>query len=457
MKKDEIWNSVVSELKQQNVGGYLVEMLRTTARPVTIVDNTLEVEIANDFARKILEPKVFALIRDVLARFERPMQARMSVRGAQPRPVQQVLPGAEGETTTTINKQPKSHTARVDGVLNAKYTFDTFVEGQSNAFAYNACRAVARNPGKQYNPVFIYGGVGLGKTHLMQAIGQEVLRNNPKAKIAYLSSEAFTNEFINALRDKNPNEFRAKYRKKDVILIDDVQFFADKGAVVEEFFHTFNELHQNMRQIVMTSDSPPKKIHRLEERLVSRFEQGLVCDIQPPDVSLRTAILKAAADSHGIEVANEVLMYLAELVTNNVRELEGAFTKLVAYATLTGRPVNRDLVETVLKDIVREGGNDRLTIPWIQKKVAEFYDISEVEMRSDRRSQAIAVPRQVAMYLVRNLMNETYPRIGEAFGGKDHTTVIHAERKISQKLNLDESFKAQIDQLTRLIRPQSGG
>lgn len=455
---DEVWGKVVAHVKTRVNDGTLA-MFVAMAHPAGIDDDTLSIAAMNEFSRSMLEQKFLLLVREALAQIGHPSKVRVILTPRPPtaRPSQPLL--LEGEPIpAALAPVPtrKTGPARIDGMFNPKYTFETFVVGKSNEFAHAVCQAVARSPGDKYNPVFIYGGVGLGKTHLMQAIGHEVRRLHPQAKIAYLSSETFANDFISATREKTWNDFRLKYRRRDLILIDDVQFFAGKERVVEEFFHTFNDLFQNKKQIVMTSDSPPKKIQNLEERLVSRFEQGVVVDIQPPDVVLRAAILQKAAAGHGIQVPTDIILYLAELVTKNIRVLEGAFNNLVAYSSVSGRPIDRELVEAVLKDIVREGDGNRLTIPWIQRRVAEFYQIAETEMQSDRRSQVVTVPRQVAMYLARQLMHETYPKIGEAFGGKDHSTVMHAEKRIARRLEQDPAFKSEIEQLIRLIRPTEG-
>ena len=450
MTKENVWNRVVAHLSHQGQLGVLPAFVRQA----NVENDALVIEVLNDFARAMLEQKFLRLVQEALVHLHLPLKARLATARGEPTvtPMQPRLPG-QGTPTVAAPAAPRPGAPRLEGQLNAKYTFDTFVVGQSNEFAHAVCRAVAEKPGEKYNPVFIYGRSGLGKTHLMQANGHEVLRLNPKAKIAALTCEAFVNDFIATVRDKSYEDFRKRYRNKDLLLIDDVQFLAGKGGVVEEFFHTFNQLFQNKKQIVVTSDAAPKNIPKLEERLVSRFQMGVVVDILPPDVTLRAAILKRSSLAAGVPIGDDVLLYLAELVTSNVRDLEGAFNNLVAFAGISGRPIDRELVERVLKDIVREGGTDRVTVSWIQKKVAEFYEIPLAEMTSDRRSQSVALPRQVAMYLVRTLLHETYPRIGEAFGGKDHSTVMHAEKKIARKLESEAAFRAELERLQRLLRP----
>jgi chromosomal replication initiator protein len=344
--------------------------------------------------------------------------------------------------------------AKYDGMFNSKYTFDSFVVGKSNQFAYAVCQSVTQNPGNLHNPVFIYGGVGLGKTHLMQAIGQTLIKDNRKAKVAYLSSEAFTNEFIDSLKDKKAEAFRSKYRKIDLLLIDDVQFFAGKEQTQEEFFHTFNELFQQKKQIVLTSDSPPDKIQKLEERLASRFAMGVVVDIQPPDLEMRAAILKKCASNSMVDVPDDVIMYLAQGVTSNIRALEGAFNSVLAFSGVMGKPINKDLVDQVLKDLLRENPDGKITIATIQKRVAEFYDISLEEMIGKKRSHNLVLPRQIAMRLSQIFTDTSLSQIGKKFGGRDHTTVMHACEKINKMLKKDSNFADEFSRIKRFVNPK---
>ncbi len=335
--------------------------------------------------------------------------------------------------------------------LNSKYTFDSFVVGPSNRFAHAASLAVSDSPAKAYNPFFIYGGVGLGKTHLMHAIGQRVAQKAPKARILYISSEDFTNQLIGAIQNRSTPKFREKYRSVDVLLIDDIQFIAGKESTQEEFFHTFNALYDAHKQIVVSSDRPPKEIQSLEERLVSRFEWGLVTDIQPPDFETRVAILKKKSEKETIALPEDVLYFLGEKIRTNIRVLEGALIRVVAYAKLIGREVSVDLVKEVLKDMIIEG-EKKVTIDLIQKKVSEYFDIKLSDMRAKKRSKAIAYPRQIAMYLARQMTDYSLPEIGEYFGGRDHTTVMHAYAKIEEDLKTRKGLKDSIDRLVQGIR-----
>lgn len=335
--------------------------------------------------------------------------------------------------------------------LNPKYTFESFVIGPSNRFAHAASVAVSESPAKAYNPLFIYGGVGLGKTHLMHAIGHSALHKAPKSKILYLSSEEFTNQLISAIQNRSTQKFREKYRSVDILLIDDIQFIAGKESTQEEFFHTFNALYDAHKQIVVTSDRPPKEIQHLEERLVSRFLYGIVVDVQPPDFETRIAIIKKKSEKETIALGEDVFYFLAEKIKTNIRELEGALIRVVAYAKLIGKEVSVDLAKEVLKDMIIEG-EKKITIDLIQKKVSEYFDIKLSDMRAKKRSKAIAYPRQIAMYLVRQLTDFSLPEIGDQFGGRDHTTVIHACEKIERELKDKPGFKAIIDRLIQSIK-----
>jgi chromosomal replication initiator protein len=335
--------------------------------------------------------------------------------------------------------------------LNPRYTFESFVEGPSNRFALAASTAVSDSPAKAYNPFFIYGGVGLGKTHLMHAIGQRVLQKQPKAKILYISSEDFTNQLIGAIQNRTTQAFREKYRHVDVLLIDDIHFIAGKESTQEEFFHTFNTLFDAHKQIVVSSDRPPKEIQALEERLVSRFEWGLVTDIQPPDFETRIAILKKKSERETIVLPEDVFYFLGEKIKTNVRELEGALIRVVAYARLIGRDISVDLAKEVLKDMIIEG-EKKVTIELIQRKVSDHFDIKLSDMKAKKRSRAIAFPRQVAMYLARQMTDFSLPEIGDQFGGRDHTTVIHACDKIENDIKTKSGLKNTVDKLTVAIR-----
>lgn len=338
------------------------------------------------------------------------------------------------------------------GVLNPRNTFETFVVGNNNQMAHAASLAVAQAPAQAYNPLFLYGDTGLGKTHLMHAIGHAVLRNNPEARVAYLSTEKFTNEFIQALQENALTRFRQRYRSVDVLLIDDVQFLADKERIQEEFFHTFNALHEARKQIVLTCDRPANEIQGLEQRLISRFEWGQTADLQPPDVETRLAILRAREKSLGSHLPPEITNFLATRIRTNVRRLEGAFTRVAAYAQLTGRPLTLETVESLLREILQEEGRQAVTIDFIQKRVAEHYDIRLADMTSKRRPENIAFPRQVAMYLARQLTESSLASIGDAFGGRDHGTVMHACRQVKDRMEVDANVRQAVSYLEKQLQ-----
>lgn len=335
--------------------------------------------------------------------------------------------------------------------LNPKYTFESFVVGPSNRFTYAAALAVVDSLASAYNPLFIHGGVGLGKTHLMHAIGHGVAQRYPQAKILYISSERFTNQLISAIQNRTTIKFRQMYRSVDILLIDDVHFIGGKEATQEEFFHTFNVLHENHKQIVLSSDRSPKNIPGLEERLVSRFEWGLVTDIQPPDLETRVAILKKKSERETIQVPNDVIFYIAEKIKSNIRELEGALIRVVAYAKLNNVNITLEMAKDVLKDMIIEE-EKKITIELIQKKVAEYFDIRFSDMKAKKRSKIIVYPRQIAMYLSRELTPYSLPEIGEQFGGRDHTTVLHAYEKIRDEVKTSPNIKGLLNKLVFEIR-----
>ena len=334
--------------------------------------------------------------------------------------------------------------------LGPRYSFDTFIVGPSNQFAHAACRAVAEAPSRSYNPLFIYGGVGLGKTHLMHAIGHYVLTNS-NLKLTYISSERFMNEMINALRYDRVLDFRERYRSVDVLLVDDVQFLAGKEGTQTEFFHTFNALYDAQKQIVISSDCPPHEIPSLEERLRSRFEWGLIADIQPPDIETKVAILKKKAETEGIPLPDNVAIYIAGKIKSNIRELEGSLIRLIAYASLTGREISLPLAQDVLRNVLQN--DDRaITIEIIQKFVSEYYQLKLGELKSRNNSKSIAMPRQIAMYLCKQLTTASLPEIGKSFGGKHHSTVIHSIRKIEDLRQRDGDFNTLINNFMESFR-----
>lgn len=341
--------------------------------------------------------------------------------------------------------------------LNPRYTFDTFVVGKNNNLAHAASLAVAESPGEIYNPLFIYGGVGLGKTHLMHSIAHFILKNNPNSKILYVTSEKFTNELIDAIRNKNnisTTEFREKYRNNDVLLIDDIQFIIGKESTQEEFFHTFNALYEAKKQIIISSDRPPKEIETLEERLRSRFEWGLTVDIQPPDYETRMAILRKKEELEGYNIDNEVIKYIASNVKSNIRELEGALTKIVAFSKLNKREINTALAEEALKDLISPNSVTEVTPELIIKVVSEHFGITPGDIVAQKRSKELVFARQIAMYLCGNMTNESLQNIGKALGGRDHTTIIHGTKKIVSTLEKDETLRNTIDILKKKINPQ---
>lgn len=412
--------------------------------PISLEDNTLNLGVPNDFTKGILESRYKDLI----------MNAFKLITSKKYNIVLFII----NEETAELHNKPKNknntkqnNQDEMNTTLNPKYTFDSFVIGNSNRFAHAASLAVAESPAKAYNPLFIYGGVGLGKTHLMHAIGHFILNDNPRSKVVYVSSEKFTNELINSIKDDKNVDFRNKYRNVDVLLIDDIQFIAGKERTQEEFFHTFNALHDANKQIILSSDRPPKEIPTLEDRLRSRFEWGLIADIQPPDFETRIAILKKKADVENLTIPNEVMVYIANQIKSNIRELEGALIRIVAYSSLTNNEVSVDLATEALKDIISNKHSKQITIELIQDIVSSYFNLRISDFKSSRRTRNVAYPRQIAMYLCRKLTDMSLPRIGEEFGGRDHTTVIHAYEKISQSIKTDESLQNTVNDITKKI------
>lgn len=360
-----------------------------------------------------------------------------------------------GERTKPAPAQPKQvvenpHPAALQQ-LNDKYTFDTFVQGEGNKLAASAALAAAEKPGSIYNPLFIFGGVGLGKTHLMQAIGHQMLATNPNAKVVYIQSETFVNDFINSIKNKTQDEFRDKYRKADLLLVDDIQFFAKKEGIQEEFFHTFETLYNNKKQIVMTSDRLPNDIPDLSERLVSRFAWGLQVEITPPDLETRIAILRKKADGYGLEIDNDTLDYIASQVDTNIRELEGALVKVQAHATIERKDISIGLAREALADLKLVQKDRGIKISRIQEVVANYFQVSVDDLKGKKRVKQIVVPRQIAMYLSRELTDASLPHIGQEFGGKDHTTVMHANNKIKKQLKTYSEIKTAVFELKDML------
>lgn len=341
---------------------------------------------------------------------------------------------------------PNIQTISRSSELNSKYTFDTFVIGKGNQMAHAAALVVSEEPGTIYNPLFFYGGVGLGKTHLMHAIGHQYLSINPDKNVKYVSSETFANDFIMSIQNRTQEEFRKKYRTVDLLLVDDIQFFADKEGTQEEFFHTFNALYDDRKQIVLTSDRLPNEIPKLQERLVSRFAWGLSVDITPPDLETRIAILRKKADAERLEIPNDTLSYIAGQIDSNIRELEGALVRVQAFATMQNREISTSLAADALKSMIK-GSDKEVTIEKIQKDVARYYNITIEDLKGRRRVKAIVTPRQIAMYLARELTDASFPKIGSEFGGKDHTTVLHAHEKITNAIKEDTKMKREIEEI----------
>ncbi len=404
--------------------------------PGPLSSDELVLEVPNDFTREWIEGHFLGLVqaaaRDVLGD-ERPVRFR--------------VPHTALEAQAEVAPVP-----RVDG-NNLKYTFDTFVIGSSNRFAHAAALAVAEAPAKAYNPLFIYGGTGLGKTHLLQAIGAYVARHSVRLSTRYVTSETLTNDFINSIREKRVEQFKHRYRTYDVLLVDDIQFLEHKERIQEEFFHTFNTLYEAGRQIILSSDRPPRDIATLEERLRSRFEWGLIVDIQPPDLETRIAILRRKVAADGIHVPDaQVLTFIAGRVSTNIRELEGALTRVVAFSSLTGRPMTVDLAQEVLKDVFPQGEPPQITIDRIQEVVSTRFGISLQELVGQRRSRSVVYPRHVAMYLCRELTDSSLPKIGGRFGGRDHTTVINATSNITRLIREDRGVYNLVQELTARIK-----
>lgn len=447
---ENLWNQVLLMMKERMSGpSFDTWFGGTTITGFDEVKNRILVLVPTTFARNWLEKNYTSVIENaVIALTEQEYSVRF-VTEPQPEATETTpaLPAAEQKLATAEQASPQPNHA-----LNPRNTFETFVIGASNRFAHAASLAVAETPAKAYNPLFIYGGVGLGKTHLMHAIGHYVLEHNEKAKVLYLSSERFTNEFITSIRENSTGEFRNRYRSIDVLLIDDIQFLANKEQTQEEFFHTFNALHEAAKQIVISSDRPPKEIPTLEDRLRSRFEWGLITDIQPPDLETRIAILQRKAKADRLEIPEEVSYYIANQINSNIRELEGALIRVVAYSSLVNEDVSVELAEQALKDILSPDKPKVITVHQIQKVISDHFGLKIDEIKAKKRTRNVAHPRQIAMYLTRELTDLSLPRIGEAFGGRDHTTVLHACDKISSDMGTDDQLKQTVERLSQAIK-----
>lgn len=434
----DLWNKTLA-LMEKRISGPSFETWLKETEAVNYVGETLIVGVPTDFVKEWLDNRYAQLIKDVITEV-----TGLSLK------VNFIV---QSETSVAeIHTRRNERDEIISAQLNPKYTFESFVIGNSNRFAHAAALAVAEAPAKAYNPLFIYGGVGLGKTHLMNAIGHFVHKHYPNSRVVYLSTEKFTNDFINSIRDNRTGEFRNKYRSIDVLLIDDIQFLAGKESTQEEFFHTFNALHENSKQIIISSDRQPKEIPTLEDRLRSRFEWGLITDIQPPDLETRAAILRKKAALENINISNEDILLIANRITTNIRELEGALIRIKAYSSIIGQEINEDLVEQALKDILPNTNEEPVTIEKIQKVVAEYFNLRLEDMKAKKRTKAVAHPRQIAMYLCRELTDFSLPKIGEEFGGRDHTTVMHAQDKINSDLKNNPSITHQIEAIKKILK-----
>jgi chromosomal replication initiator protein len=454
----DLWDRCLENLKKDLNRQSFETWFKPTKASVA-ENNTLKVRVPNEFFRDWIRDHYQPQIQKALQGLH-PEQLEIHFEVESPQTHQQALsfPSTSPEAKLSVEVVEKPRLTmptptRTPGdsefILNTKFNFESFVVGNSNRFAHAACLAVAESPARSYNPLFIYGGVGLGKTHLLQAIGNFVVEQNPNIKVLYISSEKFMNDFIQSIQAGRQQDFRNKYRTVDVLLIDDIQFWEGKEATQEEFFHTFNVLYEAQKQIVATSDSHPKEI-KLEERLKNRFEMGLITDIQEPDLETRIAILRKKAESEGILVPNEVTVFIANHAKANIRELEGSMLRVIAFASLTRQEITLELVKEVLKDSL-PNEEKRISVEAIQRVVAERYNCKYSDMKSKKRTKQIAFPRQIAMYLSRELTAHSLSEIGAAFGGKDHTTIIHAYEKIEELLTSDITLLAEVNSLKKQL------
>ena len=439
---------------QSNMAKVLTtQTFNTWIKPIQFLEarnNNLVLKVPNKFIKEWIIEKYLPIIQEAVSSLAEsaPTIEFQVLENAEESAPPEASTSSTRKKTASIPVKPPANEFSPN--LNQKYTFDTFVCGASNQFAHAASHAVANNPASSYNPLFIYGGVGLGKTHLLTAIGNHVINRDKNALVCYYTSEKFMNELINCLRYNKMEQFRNKFRSMDVLLIDDVQFIAGKERTQEEFFHTFNSLYESHKQIVVTSDKFPKEIPGLEERLRSRFEWGLIADIQPPDVETKIAILRKKAELDGIDLSDDVALFLTSSSTSNVRELEGMLIRLGAYSSLTGNAISLAMARDVLKDIIVDKSKD-ISIETIQKGVADHFRIKVSELKSEKRLKTLVVPRQIAIYLCRELTKSSYPEIGERFGGKDHSTIIHSVKKIEKLLSQDLDMKSTMECLKRSL------
>ena len=448
---EKIWNTAQEHLRVK-LSRDTFNMWFAPLRPCLVDGQQLTMEAPNEFCEVWLKDNYLGLLQDAVAVAA---GCRLQVKFKVTNVSQSAAPVPAAVPVKTKSAESAAERANGNGDLhfNPKNTFDSFVVGTNNNFSFAAAKAVAEAPGKSYNPLFLYGGVGLGKTHLLHAIGQHVTGTKKNARVAYVSSEKFTNEYIDAIQNNKLVVFRKKYRQTDVLLIDDIQFLAGKERIQEEFFHTFNALHESHKQIVLTCDRPASEIQGLENRLVSRFEWGLVTDLQPPDIEMRLAILKKKAQIMNAVLPDDIINFLATRIRTNIRRLEGALIRVASYASLTGKKLTIEVVENLLREILHEEGRQTISIEVIQKRVAEHFDIRLADMTSKRRPENIAFPRQIAMYLSRQLTESSLNTIGEAYGGRDHGTVLHACRLVKDRMEVDSNVRQVVHYLEKqLIR-----
>ena len=438
MDLEPLWETTCSLLK---------ERMNYLAYTTWVKDNMFPVAIEGD--QVVIGSKMEPMISMIQKKYQADIEKCLSEAGG--KTLKALIVGRD-EADRRINPNGGGDGDDTDPHLNPKYTFQSFVRGDSNRFAYAAAVAAAQSPGDAYNPLFIYGGVGLGKTHLIQAIGNEIHRSMPDKRILYMTSETFTNEMVNAIQQKKTYEFRARLRRVDVLMVDDIQFIAGREATQQEFFNTFNELHNENKQIILTSDKPPKDIQRLEERLCSRFEWGLVADIQAPEEETREAILNRKIDEAGYTVPEEVVKLIAKKVDSNVRELEGCLVRLNAYASMSEEPISIELCERALNDVLNQRQNKAVTAELIMETVSDYYGVSISELIGPTRKREITIPRQVAIYLTREMTGMSLPQIGEQFGGRDHTTIMHSVRVMENTVKQDSSMKDLVDQVKRRVQ-----
>ena len=449
---EKIWNSAQEHLRVK-LSRDTFNMWFAPLRPCLVDGQQITMEAPNEFCEVWLKDNYLGLLQDAVAVAAGcRLQVKFRVQNASPPPAPAHAAAAVAPPRVKAGEAAaERNNGHGDLLFNPKNTFESFVVGTNNNFSFAAAKAVAEAPGKSYNPLFLYGGVGLGKTHLLHAIGQHVTGNKKSARVAYVSSEKFTNEYIDAIQNNKLVSFRKKYRQTDVLLIDDIQFLAGKERIQEEFFHTFNALHESHKQIVLTCDRPASEIQGLENRLVSRFEWGLVTDLQPPDIEMRLAILKKKAQIMNAVLPDDIINFLATRIRTNIRRLEGALIRVVSYASLTGKKLSIEVVENLLREILHEEGRQTISIEVIQKRVAEHFDIRLADMTSKRRPENIAFPRQIAMYLSRQMTESSLSIIGEAFGGRDHGTVLHACRLVKDRMEVDSNVRQVVHHLEKQL------